>query len=332
MAPSIPVTPLVFALVAGLIAAGAAAQSTSTSSGQAFPTKPIRLIVPFPPGGGTDVTGRIIAQKLGESMGQTVVVDNRPGANGTIGADLAAKSAPDGYTLTMISSSHAINVGLNPNIPYNLLRDLAPVTQTTRQPYSLVIHPALPAKSVKELVAFAKSRPGTLNYGSSGTGGISHLAGALFGSLTGTQLVHVPYKGGSPAMMDVIAGQIQMVFGTLLLTGAHVKAGRLRVLAVTTPRRWPGTPELPTMQEAGVPHFEITQWYGMLAPAKTPPPVIAKLNREIARLLHQPDVKDKLAADGAEPVGNAPEQFGAHIKAEVEKYAKLVNQIGLKAE
>jgi tripartite-type tricarboxylate transporter receptor subunit TctC len=299
---------------------------------QNFPTKPIRLIVPFPPGGGTDLTGRIIAQRLGESVGQTVVMDNRPGANGAIGADLAAKSAPDGYTLTMISSSHAINVGPDTGLHFNLLRDLAPVTQTTRQPYSLVINPTVSAKTVKELVAYAKMRPGALNYGSSGTGGISHLAGALLGSLTGTQMVHVPYKGGSPAMMDVIAGQIQMVFGTLLLTGAHVKAGRLRVLAVTTSQRWPGAPDLPTMQEAGVPRFEITQWYGMLAPAKTPQAIIAKLNKEIARLLHQPDVKDKLAADGAEAVGNAPEAFGAHIKAEVEKYAKLVKQIGLKAE
>jgi tripartite-type tricarboxylate transporter receptor subunit TctC len=185
---------------------------------------------------------------------------------------------------------------------------------------------------VKELVAVARVKPGTLNYGSSGTGGISHLAGALLGSLTGTSLVHVPYKGGNPAMIDVISGQIQMLFGTLLLNGPHIKAGRLRVLAVTTPQRWPGTPELPTMVEAGVPGFVITQWYGMLAPARTPQAIVTRLNKEIARILHQPDVKEKLAADGADAVGNTPEQFGAHIRSEIAKYSKLVKQIGLKAE
>ncbi len=297
-----------------------------------YPAKPIRLIVPFAPGGGTDITARAIAQKLTESWGQTVVTDNRPGANGTIGVDITAKSAPDGHTLTMISSSHAVNVGLYAKLPYDLVRDLTPVTQATRQPYALVINPSVPARSVKELIAHARAKPGGINYGSSGTGGISHLGGALLGSIAGVNLVHVPYKGGAPATMDVISGQIQMIFGTLLLTGPHIKSGRLRVLAVTTAQRWPGTPELPTMQEAGVPGFEITQWYGLLAPAKTPQPVIAKLNREIARILHQPDVKEKLAADGADAVGNTPEQFGAHIRSEIAKYGKLVQQIGLKAE
>jgi len=318
-------------MIAGFAALGFIVPA-QTATAQNYPARPIRLIVPFPPGGGTDITARAVAQKLGESWGQTVVVDNRPGANGTIGVDIAAKSAPDGYTLTMISSSHAVNVGLHAKQPYDLLKDLAPITQATSQPYVLVINPSVPAKSVKELIAVAKAKPGALNYGSSGTGGISHLAGALLGSLTGTHLVHVPYKGGSPAMIDVISGQIQMLFGTLLLNGPHIKAGRLRVLAVTTAQRWPGTPELPTMQEAGVPGFVITQWYGMLAPAKTPPVVVTKLNKEIARLLHQPDVKDKLAADGANAVGNTPEQFGGHIKSEVEKYGKLVKRIGLKAE
>ena len=299
---------------------------------QTYPARPIRLIVPFPPGGGTDITARAVAQKLGESWGQTVVVDNRPGANGTIGVDIAAKSAPDGHTLTMISSSHAVNTSLYTRQPYDLLKDLTPITQATSQPYAFVINPSVPARSVKELIAVAKAKPGALNYGSSGTGGISHLAGALLGSLTGTTLVHIPYKGGAPATIDVISGQIQMLFGTLLLTGPHIKAGRLRVLAVTTPRRWPGTPDLPTMQEAGVPGFVITQWYGMLAPAKTPQPTVAKLNKEIARILHQPDVKEKLAADGADAVGNTPEQFGAHIKSEIAKYSKLVKQIGLKPE
>jgi tripartite-type tricarboxylate transporter receptor subunit TctC len=299
--------------------------------GQVYPSKPIRLIVPFAPGGGTDITARAVAQKLTETWGQTVVADNRPGANGTIGVDMAAKSAPDGYTLTMISSSHAVNVGLYTKLPYDLLKDLAPVTQLTRQPYALVINPSVPAKSVKELIAVAKAKPGTLNYGSSGTGGISHLAGAMLASMTDTSLTHVPYKGGSPAMIDVMGGQIQILFGTLLLTGMHVKAGKLRALAVTTAKRWPGAPELPTMQEAGVPGFEITQWYGLLVPANTPP-IVDKLNKEIARILHQPDVKEKLATDGAEAVGNTPAEWDAHVRSEVFKYGKLVKQMGIKLE
>ena len=299
---------------------------------QPYPTKPIRLIVPFAPGGGTDITARAVAQKLSESWGQTVVADNRPGANGTIGVDLAAKSAPDGYTMTMISSSHAVNVGLYTKLPYDLLKDLTPVTQATSQPYAVVIHPSIPAKSIKEFIAYAKTKPGGINYGSSGTGGIAHLGGAWWGFISGIEMVHIPYKGGAPATLDLIGGRTQMQLGTLLLTGPHIKSGKLRVLAVTTPKRWPGTPELPTMQEAGVPGFAITQWYGMIAPAKTPPAIISKLSKEISRLLHQPDVKDKLAADGADAVGNTPEEFGAHIKAEVAKYAKLVKQVGLKAE
>jgi tripartite-type tricarboxylate transporter receptor subunit TctC len=298
----------------------------------AYPARPVRLIVPFPPGGGTDITARAVGLKLTESFGQPVIVDNRPGANGTIGVDITAKSAPDGYTITMISSSHAVNVGLYPKLPYDLLKDLAPVTQATSQPYAMVIYPGVPAKTVKEFIAYAKAKPGTVNYGSSGTGGISHLGGAWFAQLAGIDMVHIPYKGGAPATLDMIAGRNHMQLGTFLLTGAHIKAGRLRVLAVTTPKRWHGTPDLPTVQEAGVPGFAITQWYGMLAPAKTPPALVARLNKEIARVLHLPDVKDKLAADGADAVGSPPAAFGAHIKSEVVKYAKIVKQVGLKAE
>ncbi len=299
---------------------------------QTYPSRPIRLIVPFAPGGGTDITARAIAIRLGESWGQTVVPDNRPGANGTIGVDVTSKSAPDGYTICQISSSHAVNVALYPKLPYDLLKDLTAITQATSQPYAMIIHPSVPAKSVKEFIAYAKSRPGAINYGSSGTGGISHLGGALLGSIVGISMVHVPYKGGALALTDLIGGQIQMQLGTLTLSGPHIRAGRLRVLAVTTAKRWPGTPELPTMQEAGVPGFSITQWYGLIAPARTPRPIITKLNKEIARILHLPDVKEKLAADGADAVGNSPEEFGAHIRTEVAKYGKLVKEVGLKAE
>ena len=297
-----------------------------------YPNKPIRLIVPFAPGGGTDLTARAIAIKLTEAWGQTVVPDNRAGANGTIAVDIATKSPPDGYTLTMISSSHSVNASLYKNLPYDLVRDLAPITHATTQPYALVVHPTLPAKSVKELIALAKTKPDGLTYGSSGLGGLSHLSGALFASLTGIKLVHVPYKGGNPALNDVIAGQIQMLFSTLLQADTQLKAGRLRALAVTTKKRSPAAPDLPTMQEAGVAGYEVAGWYGVLAPAKTPCPIIDKLNVEIVRILHSPDVQNRLAADGSEAVGSTPEQFGAHIKAEVAKWSKVIKDADIRAE
>jgi tripartite-type tricarboxylate transporter receptor subunit TctC len=298
----------------------------------AYPTKPVRLIVPFAPGGGTDITARAVAVRLTEAFGQSVVVDNRPGANGTIGVDFASKAVPDGYTICMISSSHSVNVALYPKLPYDLLKDLTAITQLTSQPYAMIIHPSVPAKSVKEFIAYARARPGAINYGSSGTGGIAHLGGAWLGAIAGISMVHIPYKGGALALTDMIAGNIQMQLGTLTLSGPHIKAGRLRALAVTTPKRWPGTPELPTMQEAGVPRFSITQWYGLITSAKTPRPLIDKLNKEIVRILQLPDVKEKMAADGADAVGNTPEEFNAHVRSEVAKYGKLVKEVGLKAE
>ena len=299
---------------------------------QVYPNRPIRLIVPFAPGGGNDIIARAVAQKLSERWSQTVVPDNRAGANGTIGVDLTAKAAPDGYTITIISSSHAVNSGLYAKLPYDLSRDLAPITQTTSQPYVMVIHPSVPAKTVKEFIAYWKANPGGLNYGSSGTGSIAHLGGALFGSMTGVEMVHIPYKGGAPATLDLIAGRCQMQLGSLLLTGPHVKTGKLRTLAVTTPKRWPSNPELPTIQEAGVPTYSITQWHGLLAPKDTPPAIINKLNKEISHLLHLPEVTERLAADGAEIVASAPAEFGLHIKSEIEKYGKVIRMIGLKAE
>ena len=297
-----------------------------------YPSKPIRLIVPFAPGGGTDITARGIALKLGEAWGQTVVADNRAGANGTIGVDLAAKAAPDGYTLTMISSSHSVNVSLYKKLPYDLLKDLSPITQATTQPYALVVHPSVPAKSVKELIALAKAKPATINYGSSGTGGLSHLSGALFASLAAINITHIPYKGGSPAMTDVIAGQIQMLFSTILQSHAHIKAGRLRMLAVTTAKRSAAAPEIPTMPEAGVAGYEVAGWYGVLAPAGTPWPIITKLNQEIVKILHTQEVKDRLSADGSEAVGSTPDEFGAHIKSEIAKWSKVVREAGIRAE
>ena len=292
----------------------------------------MRLIIPFAPGGGTDLTGRALAQKLTEAFGQTFVADNRPGANGTIGVDIAAKAAPDGYTISMISSSHSVNPSLMKRVPYDLIRDLAPLTQATTQPYALVVHPSVPAKSVKELIALAKAKPGTLNYGSSGTGGLSHLSGALLARLAAIQITHVPYKGGSPAMIDVISGQIQMLFSTILQSHTHIAAGRLRPLGVTTVKRSPALPQIPTMQEAGVKGYEVAGWYGVVAPAKTPKAIIAKLNREMVRALQSTDMSTKLAADGSEPVGSTPEQFGKHIQSEVAKWRNLIDKAGIRAD
>jgi len=306
--------------------------SSSLALAQAYPNKPIKMIVPIGAGSLTDIVGRAVAQGVSQAWGQPVVADNRAGANGTIGVEIATKSAPDGYTLTMISSSHSVNVSLYKKLPYDLIKDLSPITQATTQPYALVVHPSVAAKSVRELIALAKAKPGTLNYGSSGTGGLSHLSGALLSSLAGLTMTHIPYKGGAPAMTDVIAGQIQMLFSTILQSHAHIKAGRLRALAVTTVKRSAGAPELPTMQEAGVPGYEVAGWYGVLAPAKTPQPIIAKLNQEIVRILQTQEMKDRLSADGSEPVGTTPEQFGAHIRSEVAKWSKVVKEAGIRAE
>jgi tripartite-type tricarboxylate transporter receptor subunit TctC len=318
------------AVLAALAALSVAAHAAESES--AYPTKPIRLIVPFAPGGGTDLTARAIAMKLTESLGQTVVADNRSGANGTIGADLAAKAPPDGYTISMISSSHSVNPSLMKKLPYDLVNDLAPITQATSQPYALVLHPSVPAKNVKELIALAKAKPGTLNYGSSGTGGLSHLSGALLASLADIQIVHIPYKGGSPALTDVIAGQIQMLYSTILQSHAHLKSGRLKALAVTTAKRSPAAPELPTMAEAGVKGYEVAGWYGIVAPLKTPRSIIARLNKDIVRIIHTPEIGEKMAADGSEPVGSTPEQFGTHIKTEVAKWRALIQKTGIRAE
>ena len=294
-----------------------------------YPARPIRLIVPFAPGAGTDATARLVARELGERLHQTLVIDNRPGAGGTIGAGIAAKAEPDGHTIAIITPSHVINAGLYSNLPYDLVKDLTPITQLTTQPNVMVINPVIPATSVKEFIAYAKERPGKVFYGSSGAGGLSHLAGALFGNLAGLHLVHVAFKGGALATIHLIAGRTQMQLGSFLLNGPHIKAGRLRALAVTTSKRWSGKPDLPTMQEAGLPGFSITQWYGLLAPARTPTAIVKKLRDEVARSLNQPDVKKELAASGAEVVASSPTEFGAHIRSEMDKYAKVAISAGL---
>ena len=294
-----------------------------------YPSRAIHLIVPFAPGGGTDIVARTIAQKLSQAWKQPVVVENKAGGNGTIGANYVAKSTPDGYTLSMITASHSVNVTLQGSKhPYDLIKDFVPISQVTTQPYVLVVNPNVAVKSVKELIALAKAKPGKLTYGSSGVGGTSHLSGALFCSLADIQMTHVPYRGGEPAMTDVISGQIDMLFSTRLQSRAFVDAGQLRPLAVTTVARSPAMPQLPTMQEAGVPGYEVAGWYGVLAPAGTSQAIVNKLNREIVRAVHLPDVTEKMAADGSEPVGSTPEQFAAHIKSEVQKWRDLIRKTG----
>jgi tripartite-type tricarboxylate transporter receptor subunit TctC len=311
---------------------GATSAASAAQGPAPYPSKPVRLLVPFAPGGGTDITARSIAQNLSERLGQQFVADNRPGANGTIAVDILTKALPDGHTLSMISSSHSVNASLIKGLPYDLTRDVQPITQATTQPYALVVHPSVQAKSVKELIALAKAKPGQLNYGSSGTGGLSHLSGALLSQLAQIDIVHVPYKGGNPAMIDVIAGQIQMLYSTILQSQPHIKAGKLRPLAVTTSKRSRAAPELPTMQEAGVKGYEVAGWYGMIAPLRTPQPIVARLNKEVVEILRLPEVASRLAADGSEPVGSTPQQFGEHIGAEVAKWAKLTKQMNIRMD
>jgi len=297
-----------------------------------FPVKPIRIIIPFPPGGGTDSIGRAVAAKLQEAWGQPVLVDNQAGANGTIGLTMGMKAAPDGYTLTFISTGTSINPHIYPNLTYNLLRDFMPLTQLSTQPYLLVVHPSLPVKSVKELIALAKAQPGMLNYGSSGLGGTSHLACVMLESISGTRMTHVPYKGSNPALQDLLAGNIQVLFSTLLQSQAFVRTGRLRAIAISSKTRSPTTPELPTVSEAGAPGFEVAGWFGLALPARTPQPILARLHREIARIMHLPDIGQKLAADGSQAVGSTPEDFTALIKVEIAKWGKIVKEARIKIE
>jgi tripartite-type tricarboxylate transporter receptor subunit TctC len=294
-----------------------------------YPNKPIRLIVPFVPGAGTDITARAVGAKLADRWGHQVVVDNRPGAAGTIGVEITAQATPDGYTICLISASHSVNAATNPKLPYDLTRDLHAVSQATSLFYVVYVNPAVPAKSVKELIALAKVNPGKLNYGSSGTGGLQHFAGELFSYLAGVKLVHIPYKGGAAVIADVLAGQIQMGFGTLLSTRAHMKAGRLRLLAVSTRERSTSAPELPTVAESGVPGYEVDQWYGIITSAKVSPAIVNKLAAAVAEAVKSPDVAQRFSAEGSTPVGSSPAQFSTHIKSEIAKWRKLVKDAGL---
>jgi tripartite-type tricarboxylate transporter receptor subunit TctC len=317
--------------LAAIAIASVALPAVSAESG--YPTRPIRIVDAFPPGGPSDLVARSINQKLAESLGQTVIVDNRGGAGGVLGVDFVAKSAPDGYTL-LIGPSGALTIQptLNPKLPYNPQRDLVTITQLTNGPQVIAIHPSVPAKSVRELLALARAKPEQLNYASGGAGTANHLAVEAMKLAGGVKIVHVPYKGTGPALTGVLTGEAQMIIASLLATLPHAKSGRLRALAVTTMARSNALPDVPTASESGLPKFETSSWHGMLAPAGTSPAIVAKLHAEFVKAITQPDVKERLNAQGLDVVASTPEQFDAHIRSETAKYARVIKQLGLKAE
>jgi tripartite-type tricarboxylate transporter receptor subunit TctC len=327
MAANIGIKSMMIALTLGC--AGMPVAQGATVEVDKYPSKPIRLIAPFVPGGGTDITARAIAAKLTERWGQQVIVDNRPGAAGAIGVELTSTAAPDGYTLCLISASHSVNSATNPKLPYDLTKDLQAITQATSLFYVMYVHPSVPAKSVAELITYAKANPGKLNFGSSGTGGLQHFAGEMFNYLGGVKMVHVPYKGGAAAIADALAGNIQVGFGTLLSSRAHYKAGRLRPLAISARQRSSTAPELPTIAEAGLKGYEVDQWYGIITSAKVPRPLVNKLSTAIAEGVKAPETAQRLSAEGSTPVGSTPDEFSAHIKSEIAKWRKLVKDANL---
>jgi tripartite-type tricarboxylate transporter receptor subunit TctC len=303
------------------------------ASAQNYPSKPIRLVVPFPPGGTTDILARAAGERLTARLGQPVVIDNRPGAGGNIGADIVAKSAPDGYTLLMATvGTHAINASLYSKMPYDHIKDFAPVVLVAGVPNVLEVTPSLPVNSVADLIKLAKEKPGQLNFASSGNGTSIHLSGELFKSMAGVDMTHVPYKGSALALVDLVGGQVQLMFDNLPSSLPQIKAGKLRAIAVTSAQRAPALPNVPTIAESGLPGFEASSWFGIVAPAGTPPAVINRINAEVNQWLHAPETTEKLLAQGAIAAGGSPEQFAAHIRAETEKWAKVVKVSGAKVD
>ena len=302
------------------------------ASAQNYPAKPIRMVVPYPPGGGTDVVARTIAQKFNEFLGQPAVVDNRAGANGIIGTDAVAKAPADGYTVLIAIASHAINPTLYAKLPYDTNADLAPVSLLAEYPFVITVHPSVPAKTIREFIAFAKARPGQLAYASSGNGSGPHLGMELFKNMAGIDMVHVPYKGAGQAMTDLLSGQVPVFLNNFLAGMQMIKAGRLRALAVTSRKRSGAMPELPTVMEAGVPGYVVTGWYGMLVPAATPPAVVRVLHEGAVKALRSKDVNDRLSNEAAEIVASTPQQFADYLKAEIQKWAAVIRQAKVRPE
>ena len=325
-----PIVALLTALSALALCGDAAAQAKDAAS--AYPNRPIRMVVPFAAGGPSDVMGRTLGQRMNQDWGQAVVIDNRTGAAGTIGADIAAKSTPDGYTLLLAQVGDTISMSLYSKLPYNFEKDFAPISLVGQTTFILVTHPSVPAKNLQELIALAKSKPGALTFASSGAGAASHLSAELLKGMAGIDVVHVPYKGQAPATTDLLGGQITFMFNNPITSLAHIKAGRLRALGVSTAKRFSGLPEVPTMAESGLTGFDVGFWFGALAPAGTPRPIIDKLNAQMVRTVHQPEVVERLGALGVEPLGSTPDEFARTIHAEVIRWAKVVKDAGVKAD
>lgn len=320
------------ALLRGLLFA-AAVLAIQAAHAQSYPSRPIRLVVPFPPGGSADILGRALGQKLGEGLGQSVVVENRPGAGTAIAAELVAKAAPDGYTLMLGTvSSHAINPALNPKLPFDPLRDFTPIAPVAAIPFALLVHPSVPARTLPEFIGYARSKPGRLDYSSAGSGTSNHLAGELFEAMTGTHMVHIPYRGSAPALQDLIAGRVSVMFDLVLTAAPHVRSGAVRALAVTGAKRSAALPDVPTVAESGLPGYEVSAWFAVFGPAGLPRPIVDRLNAEIARALAAPDLQQRLASQGAETLAGSPDQFAAYLKGEVAKWAKVVRNAGVQPE
>ena len=320
-------------LVSALVLSASALAAAQSAAAQSYPAKPVHLIVPFPPGGGNDIVARAMAQQLGPDLGQPVVVDNRPGAGGSVGAELAARAPADGYTLFLAGvGSHAVNPNFHRNLPYDPVKDFAPVSLIASAPSVLVVNPGVPARTLAEFTAYARANPGKLNYASNGNGSAAQLAAVLYETMADVRMVHVPYKGIAPAMTDLLGGEVHLMFGTVVALVPHIQSGKLRAIAVTSRKRSALLPEVPTIAESGLPEYESGSWYGILAPAGTPRAVIDKLHGGIVKALKQPEVAKRLAAEGAEVIGSTPDEFGAHIKAEVARVAAIVRAAGIRPE
>lgn len=321
--------------VVTLLCAGAAfmpalaVAQAAVDAAKNYPIRPIRFVAPFTPGAGTDTTARTLAQKLTDLWGQQVVVDNRTGAAGAIGVEITANAQPDGYTICLISASHSVNSATNPKLPYDLARDLQGITQATSLFYAVYHSPSVPVKSAKELIAYAKANPNKLLFGSSGTGSLQHFAGEMFMHLSGTKLTHIPYKGTSSVITAMLSNEVQVGFGTMFGVRPHMASGRLKVVAITAGKRSPSVADIPTLSEAGIPGYEVDQWYGVITGAKVPRPIVEKLSTAMAQALKDPEVIKRLAADGSTPVGSAPDSFTAHIKAEMAKWQRLAKNAKL---
>lgn len=316
-------------IVVAIVASGSHAPASAQSGN---PSRPIRIISVFPAGGGNDFFCRIVAQKLTESLRQQVLVENRPGANGIIGTEAIARSAPDGYTIGLVPSGHAVNASLYRKLPYDSIRDFTPITLAGTSPLVLAVHPSIPVKNVKELVALARARPGQLSYVSAGVGSSGHLAGALFETMTGTTMIHIPYKGMAPAVSDLIGGQVSMTFGTSLSVVPVVRSARLRALATTGAQRSPALPDLPTVAEAGVPGYEASLWYGFVGPARMPPEIVQRLNSEIVAVLGMPEVRERLTSQGVDAKSSTADEFMRLLASDFERWARVVQKAGIRAE